>query len=392
MPEDADRPKERRGRERIAPMQLRRLGRTGLQVSEIGFGAWGIGGTMWIGATQDESMKALHTAVDLGVNFIDTALVYGMGRSEKLVGQLVRERKETLLVATKVPPQNGTWPAEAGVPVAQVFPGAHVTASAEKSLRNLGPARHRPAAAPRLARRVPGRGRRMASRAGGPEVLGQGALPGRVDQRPRPGHGVARGRVRPLRRRAGDLQHLRPGPGGGAVPALPEARRGRAGARPARRGRAHRDHHAGHQVPRRRLPQRVLRRRPPARGLRARPGAHGGHGRRGPLAPRAGAAVLPRRRRGVHRDPRHAPRRRRSRRTRPSPTGGDSRRSCAPRSRSTPGRGTSTPEHAAFTGDGPGQEGAVPGRALRGLLRRPGCDRAGRARDASASSPAWKRS
>ena len=119
-------------------MQLRRLGRTGLQVSEIGFGAWGIGGTMWIGATADESMKALHRAVDLGVNFIDTALVYGMGRSEKLVGQLVRERKDTLYVATKVPPQNGVWPAEAGVPVAKVFPGAHVTSSAEKSLQNLG--------------------------------------------------------------------------------------------------------------------------------------------------------------------------------------------------------------------------------------------------------------
>jgi aryl-alcohol dehydrogenase-like predicted oxidoreductase len=119
-------------------MQLRRLGRSGLQVSEIGFGAWGIGGTMWIGATQDESLKALHRAVDLGVNFIDTALVYGMGRSEKLVGQLVREREETLYVATKVPPQNGVWPAEAGVPAKQVFPGAHVTGSAEKSLRNLG--------------------------------------------------------------------------------------------------------------------------------------------------------------------------------------------------------------------------------------------------------------
>lgn len=119
-------------------MQLRRLGRTGVRVSEIGFGAWGIGGTMWIGATQDESLKALNRAVDLGVNFIDTALVYGMGRSEKLVGQLVRERKETLYVATKVPPQNGVWPAEAGVPVSRVFPGAHVTASAEKSLKNLG--------------------------------------------------------------------------------------------------------------------------------------------------------------------------------------------------------------------------------------------------------------
>jgi aryl-alcohol dehydrogenase-like predicted oxidoreductase len=119
-------------------MQLRRLGRTGLQVSEIGFGAWGIGGTMWIGATADESLKALNRAVDLGVNFIDTALVYGMGRSETLVGQLVRERSETLYVATKVPPMNGVWPAAKGVAVEKVFPGAHVRGSAEKSLKNLG--------------------------------------------------------------------------------------------------------------------------------------------------------------------------------------------------------------------------------------------------------------
>jgi aryl-alcohol dehydrogenase-like predicted oxidoreductase len=119
-------------------MQQRRLGRTGLQVSEIGFGAWGIGGTMWIGATPDESLKALHRAVELGVNFIDTALVYGIGRSEKLVGQVVRERKETLYVATKVPPHNQQWPAAAGVHASQVFPGAHVTGSAERSLKNLG--------------------------------------------------------------------------------------------------------------------------------------------------------------------------------------------------------------------------------------------------------------
>lgn len=119
-------------------MQPRPLGRTGLRVSEIGFGAWGIGGTLWIGARDDESLRALHRAVDLGVNLIDTALVYGLGRSEELVGKLVRERSETLYVATKVPPRNQLWPAASGVPVSQVFPAAHVQASAEKSLRNLG--------------------------------------------------------------------------------------------------------------------------------------------------------------------------------------------------------------------------------------------------------------
>ncbi len=81
-------------------MQLRRLGRTGFQVSEIGFGAWAIGGS-W-GATDDAtSLAAMHAAADAGVTFFDTADVYGDGRSERLVGQLLRERDEPLVVATK---------------------------------------------------------------------------------------------------------------------------------------------------------------------------------------------------------------------------------------------------------------------------------------------------
>ncbi len=81
-------------------MQLRRLGRTGFQVSEIGFGAWAIGGS-W-GSTDDAtSLAAMHAAVDAGVTFFDTADVYGDGRSERLVGQLLRERDEPLVVATK---------------------------------------------------------------------------------------------------------------------------------------------------------------------------------------------------------------------------------------------------------------------------------------------------
>jgi len=81
-------------------VQLRRLGRTGFQVSEIGFGAWAIGGS-W-GSTDDAtSLAAMHAAVDAGVTFFDTADVYGDGRSERLVGQLLRERDEPLVVATK---------------------------------------------------------------------------------------------------------------------------------------------------------------------------------------------------------------------------------------------------------------------------------------------------
>ena len=119
-------------------MNYRRLGRTGLEVSEVGYGAWGIGGTGWLGAQDDESLRALHRAIDLGLNFIDTALGYGRGHSERLVGRVVRERDETVYVATKIPPRNGTWPAPPGVPADEAFPADHVRACTEQSLRNLG--------------------------------------------------------------------------------------------------------------------------------------------------------------------------------------------------------------------------------------------------------------
>lgn len=119
-------------------MNYRTLGRTGMKVSEIGYGAWGIGKGMWVGASDDESIKALNKAVDLGLNFVDTALVYGDGHSEKLVGQVVRERSETIYVASKIPPKNYQWPAQSGVSVGEAFPGDHVIASTEESLSNLG--------------------------------------------------------------------------------------------------------------------------------------------------------------------------------------------------------------------------------------------------------------
>jgi aryl-alcohol dehydrogenase-like predicted oxidoreductase len=119
-------------------MKYRRLGRTGLMVSEIGFGAWGIGKGLWVGAEDAESLRALRRAVEEGVNFIDTALAYGPGHSERLVGQVVREMKVPLYVATKVPPKNLTWPAARGIAVSDVFPAAHIERSAEESLENLG--------------------------------------------------------------------------------------------------------------------------------------------------------------------------------------------------------------------------------------------------------------
>ncbi len=73
-------------------MNYRTLGRTGLQISEIGFGAWGIGKTSWVGADDDESLLSLNLAIDHGLNFIDTAMGYGNGHSEKLVGEVVKSR------------------------------------------------------------------------------------------------------------------------------------------------------------------------------------------------------------------------------------------------------------------------------------------------------------
>jgi aryl-alcohol dehydrogenase-like predicted oxidoreductase len=119
-------------------MNNRKLGKTGLSVSEVGYGAWGIGKTGWIGASDEESIKAVNRSIDLGLNFIDTALAYGQGHSERLVGQVVKERSETIYVATKIPPKNGQWPAQSGVSVAQTFPASHVISSTEESLKNLG--------------------------------------------------------------------------------------------------------------------------------------------------------------------------------------------------------------------------------------------------------------
>ncbi len=81
-------------------MHYRELGRTGWKVSEVSFGAWAIG-SMWGEVDDGQSLAALHRAIDLGANFIDTADVYGMGRSERLVARLRKERKETIYVATK---------------------------------------------------------------------------------------------------------------------------------------------------------------------------------------------------------------------------------------------------------------------------------------------------
>lgn len=116
-------------------MEYRTLGRTGLTVSEIGYGAWGIGASQWVGAREDESVAALRRAIELGVNFVDTAR--GYGESERIVGSVLRDHPE-VLVATKVPPKNGVWPAPTGLHPDETYPGEHIRASLETSLTASG--------------------------------------------------------------------------------------------------------------------------------------------------------------------------------------------------------------------------------------------------------------
>jgi aryl-alcohol dehydrogenase-like predicted oxidoreductase len=106
-------------------------------VSTIGYGAWGIGGKQWLGGSDDESVRALRRAIELGLNFIDTALAYGDGHSERLVGQVVNDTGKKIYVATKVPPKNQIWPAQRGVPISEVFPYDYIIECARESHKNL---------------------------------------------------------------------------------------------------------------------------------------------------------------------------------------------------------------------------------------------------------------
>ena len=116
-------------------IHTRPLGKTGLTVTEIGYGAWGIGADAWKGAQDDESLQALTRYVELGGNFIDTAMGYGNGHSEELVGQVVQAHPGTL-VATKVSPKNGRWPSQGSAQ--EAFPAEWVVQCTEASLRRLG--------------------------------------------------------------------------------------------------------------------------------------------------------------------------------------------------------------------------------------------------------------
>jgi aryl-alcohol dehydrogenase-like predicted oxidoreductase len=118
-------------------MKYRTFGKTYWKVSEIGYGMWGMAG--WTGSDDEESFISLQLAVDLGCNFFDTAWGYGAGKSESLLGQLIRANKERkLYTATKIPPKNFKWPARSEYSLDDCFPPEHIEEYVKKSLMNAG--------------------------------------------------------------------------------------------------------------------------------------------------------------------------------------------------------------------------------------------------------------
>jgi aryl-alcohol dehydrogenase-like predicted oxidoreductase len=123
-------------KKRSLPLKYRVLGRTNIRVSEIGYGCWAIGGG-WGKLDDQEAVSSIHQAIDLGVNFLDTALAYGEGHSEKILSKALGKISAPVTVATKIPPKNWVWPAKGGTDIQEVFPKKWIIESTEKSLKNL---------------------------------------------------------------------------------------------------------------------------------------------------------------------------------------------------------------------------------------------------------------
>jgi aryl-alcohol dehydrogenase-like predicted oxidoreductase len=118
-------------------MKYRKLGRTGFDGSDIAHGLWGMSG--WSGSEDQESLRAMQSAIDLGCNFFDTAWAYGEGKSDGLLGNILASNKgKRLYAASKVPPLNGRWPATPQYKYRDVFPAAHVMSYAQKIREKLG--------------------------------------------------------------------------------------------------------------------------------------------------------------------------------------------------------------------------------------------------------------
>src|ERR1017187_8193000 len=186
-------------------MNFRKLGRTHLKVSEIGFGGWAIGGG-WGPQSDADSAAALNRALDLGVNFIDTAAGYGDGRSERIIAGVLKGRRESVVVATKTPPTPGPWPPSPYCVACERYPERYLRENIEQRLQSGdGPDRHPPA--PHVDPGLEPESRavcRPAQAEGG----GEGAVRGRVHARARPEQRDRAHARRLGRRRPGDLQHL----------------------------------------------------------------------------------------------------------------------------------------------------------------------------------------
>jgi len=130
-------------------MKYRILGKTGLKVSEVGYGTWQLANdpNCWVGADLNESLRNLHRFLELGGNFIDTAWIYGYDDSrpnshpsEELIGKFLKEvgQRDKVVIATKIPPKNMRWPAWKGIPVSEVFPNDWIKSCVNDSLKSLG--------------------------------------------------------------------------------------------------------------------------------------------------------------------------------------------------------------------------------------------------------------
>jgi aryl-alcohol dehydrogenase-like predicted oxidoreductase len=117
-------------------MKQRELGKTGLRVSEISFGAWALGGG-WGAQRDEESGAALHDAIERGVNFIDTAAGYGDGRSERVIARVLAQRSERVIVATKTPPADGPWPPSPYCRWQDRYSESYLRSNIEERLTNL---------------------------------------------------------------------------------------------------------------------------------------------------------------------------------------------------------------------------------------------------------------
>lgn len=117
-------------------MKYRKLGAHGPKVSEIGFGAWAIGGS-WGSQNESDSLEALELAIDQGVDFIDTAAGYGNGRSERIIGEFLKSRSEEVAVGTKTPPVQGPWPPSPYCKIEERYPEKYLRENVEERLTNL---------------------------------------------------------------------------------------------------------------------------------------------------------------------------------------------------------------------------------------------------------------